>query len=180
MIRRYERLFQKVKSEVHNLLLIKEQSGHKTIESTVNQDKFKELRISFARTKQVFEQVKVGGKDLEVVTSAQLLGVTISSVLSWNELINDVIKKASKRLYFLVLFKRAKVTCADLRLFYTTCIRSVLDYAVPVFYYSLPKYLTHELERIQKRALVIMCPGLNYNEAITRMDLVSLNEHHRN
>ena len=25
-----------------------------------------------------------------------------------------------------------------------------------------------------------MCPGLNYNEAITRMDLVSLNEHHRN
>ena len=67
MIRRYERFFQKVKSEVHNLLLVKELSGQKTIESTVNQDKFKELRISFARTKQVFEQVKVGGKDLEVV-----------------------------------------------------------------------------------------------------------------
>ena len=44
----------------------------------------------------------------------------------------------------------------------------------------LPKYLTHELERIQNRALAIMCPGLNYNEAITRMDLLSLNEHHRN
>ena len=150
-----------MKFEVHNLLLIRELSGHKTIESTVNHDKFKELRISFARAKQVFEQFKVGGKDLEVVTSAQLLGVTISSVLSWNELINEVIKKASKRLYVLVLFKRAKVPCEDLRLFYTTCIRSVLDYAVPVFYYSLPKYLTHELERIQKRALAIMCPCLN-------------------
>ena len=136
MIRQNERLFQKVKSEVHNLLLVKELSGQKTIESTVNEDKFKVLRISFARTKQVFEQVKVGGKDLEVVTRAQLSGVTISSVLSWNELINDVIKKASKRLYFLVLFKRAKVPCADLRLFYTTCIKSVLDYAVPVFCYS--------------------------------------------
>ena len=58
-------------------------------------------------------------------------------------------------------------------------MRSILDYAVPV-YYSLPKYLTHELERIQKRALVIMCPGLYYNEALTHMDIVLLNEHHRN
>ena len=55
-----------------------------------------------------------------------------------------------------------------------------LDYAVPVFYHSLPKYLTHELERIQKRVLAIMCPDLNYNEALTRMDLVSINEHHSN
>ena len=66
--------------------------------------------------------------------------------------------------------KRAKVPCEDLRLLYTTCIRSVLDYAVSVFYYSLPKYLTHELERIQKRALGITCHGLHNNEALTRMD----------
>ena len=51
-------------------------------------------------------------------------------------------------------------------------------YAVPVFYYSLPKYLTHELEFIQKRTLAIMCPGLNYNEALTRLDLVSFNAEH--
>ena len=36
------------------------------------------------------------------------------------------------------------------------------------------------MERIQKRALAIMCPDLNYNEALTRMDLVSINEHHSN
>ena len=134
----------------------------------------------FRCLKNAHEPVKVGGKDLEVVTSAKLLGVTISSDSSWNEHINKVIKKASKRLHFLVLLKRAKVPCEDLRLFYTTCIRSVLDYAVPVFHYSPPKYLTHELERIQKRALAIMCPGLNYKEALARTDLVSLNEHHRN
>ena len=88
--------------------------------------------------KQVFEPVKVDGKELEVVTRAKLLGITLSSDLSWNDHINEVIKKASKRLYFLVQLKRAKVPRKDLGLFYFTCIRSVLDYAVPVFYYSLP------------------------------------------
>ena len=80
----------------------------------------------------------------------------------------------------MVLLKIAKVPCEDLRLFYTTCTRSVLDYAVPMFHYLLPKYLTHEVERKQKRALAITCAGLDNNEALTCMDLVSLNEHHRN
>ena len=45
----------------------------------------------------------VGGKELEVVGSAKLLGVTIrSSSPSWNTHINEATKKASKRLYFLV------------------------------------------------------------------------------
>ena len=39
--------------------------------------------------------------------------------------------------------------------------------------------MTHELERIQKRALAIICLSSNYDEALTRLDLVSLHEHHR-
>ena len=54
----------------------------------------------------------------------------------------------------------------DLVLFYTSCIRSILTYAVPVFHYALPLYLQHELERVQKRALSIICDGLNYKEAL--------------
>ena len=49
--------------------------------------------------------IVVDGKELERVTSAKLLGLTISSNLTWNEHISDVIKKASKRLYFLVQLK---------------------------------------------------------------------------
>ena len=46
--------------------------------------------------------------------------------LSGNEHINETVKKASKRLYFLVQLKRAKLPCRDLVLFYATCIRSIL------------------------------------------------------
>ena len=54
------------------------------------------------------------------------MDVIITSDLSWNEHINETVKKASKRLYFLVQLKRAKLPCRDLVLFYATCIRSIL------------------------------------------------------
>ena len=119
-------------------------------------------------------------KELELVDNARLLGVTVTSDLLWNTHVNDVIKKAAKRIYFLVRLKRAKVSCNGLELFYITCVRSVLDYAIPVFYYSLPKYLVNELERVQKRDLKIMSPTLSYDEALTHMEIAALSVHHDN
>ena len=82
------------------------------------------------------------------------MGVTITSDLSWNEHINETVKKASKRLYFLVQLERAKLPCRDLVLFYATCIRSILVYAAPVLFYALPKYLQCELERVYKKGII--------------------------
>ena len=81
--------------------------------------------------------------------------------------INENIKKASMRLHFLVQLNRAKVARTDLGLFYSGCIRSIMDCVVPVFYYSLLKYLMQELERVQiaKRAISIICLGHSYHEA---------------
>ena len=74
----------------------------------LNCDKCKEPRISFVKDKPQFAPIVVNGYELEMVTSAKLLGLTISSNLTWNEHleISNVIKKASKRLmYFLVPLK---------------------------------------------------------------------------
>ena len=71
-----------------------------------------------------------------------------------------IVKKASKRLYFRRQLKRAQVEKADLLRFYTSCVRSVCDYAIPVFHASLPQYLIDDLERVQKRALSIKCSHL--------------------
>jgi len=43
-----------------------------------------------------------------------------------------------------------------------------MDYAVPAFPFSLPKYLMQELERVQKRAMSITCPGVSYHEALAK------------
>ena len=79
--------------------------------------------------------------------------------MTWNSHISEVIKKASKRLYILVQLKRARVPLQDLVLFYTSCVRSVTGYAIPVFYNPLPQYLTNELLRIEKRSISIIPAG---------------------
>ena len=170
------------KGEVSSAQIIADKVAEWSLANRVQlkNEKCTELRISFARNKATFESIRVHGKELELVDSAKLLGITITSDLSWNTHVNDVIKKAAKRLYFLVQLKRAKVPCNDLGLFYITCVRSVLDYAIPVYYYSLPKYLVNELERVQKRALKIMCPSLSYDEALTHMEIAPLSVHHSN
>ena len=58
--------------------------------------------------------------------------------------------------------------------FYITCVRSVIDYAAPVFHHALPAYLSQELERVQKRAMRIICPGIEYQQALALMSLRAL------
>ena len=52
-----------------------------------------------------------------------------------------------------------------------------MDYAVPVFHYSLPKYLMRELEHVQKRAMSIISPGHSYHEALDIMNFKELAIH---
>lgn len=143
----------------------------------LNSDKCKEIRISFSKQKLNFQPVVVDGKPLKVEEQAKLLGITFNSKLTWNPHIEDTVKKASKRLFFLIQLKRSKVSTTDLVLFYMTCIRSVIDYAVPVFHHALPKYLMEELERIQKRAMAIIYPQFNYNDALSKANISTVKEH---
>ncbi len=139
----------------------------------LNDERCKELRICFAKSQGDFQPIYVNGKELEIVKSAKLLGVTVTSDLSRNVHIN-IIKKAAKRLYFLVQLKRANLPRKDLVLFYITCIRSILTYAIPVFFYALPKYLQNELERLQRRAFSIINPGLTYHEALSESNIPTI------
>jgi hypothetical protein len=86
--------------------------------------------IDFKKVKHQFDTITVNCKELELVSSAKVLGVTISNSLQWVDHINNVIKKANKRLYFLVLLKRADVPARDIINFYNTCIRPVLEYSL--------------------------------------------------
>ena len=144
----------------------------------LNPEKCKELRISFARTPQLFDAITIDGKELEIVKSAKLLGVTLSDNLSWNAHVNELVKKSSKKLYFMVQLKRAQVPPLDLALFYKACIRSAVDYAVPVFYNALPQYLKNELVRIEKRALSIILPRTSYDSACASLGITPLPVHH--
>ena len=65
--------------------------------------------------------------------------------------------KASSRLYYMKLLKRSGVCIDDMLHFFTTVIRSLLEYACPVWHNSLTKEQSDRIESIQKRALKIIC-----------------------
>ena len=81
--------------------------------------------------------------------------------------------KANKRLYALRTLKKAGVQPSDLVGIYHALIRSVLEYAAPVWS-GLPVYLSEVLEAVQRRAMRIIYPYADYNTALCSAELGSI------
>ena len=124
--------------------------------------KCKEVMTCFKRLSPSHAPLQVHGLNFERVFSATILGMTVRNDFKWNDHIEFNTTKASKRLYLLKQLKRAGIIHKDLILFYCNVIRTTLEYSCQLFHYSLPKYLSDEIERIQKRAMRIVFPDLKY------------------
>ena len=134
----------------------------------LNESKCKELRISFTKLENPLELSTINNTNTEVVLSAKLLGarVMISNDLKWNAHVEMMCKKVAVRPYFLRQLKRAKVLTNNFLSFYTTCIRTVAEYAYPVFHTAPLQYLSDQLERLQKRVLrIISANDLSYRQS---------------
>ena len=99
--------------------------------------------------------------------SAKHLGMNISSDLKWNIHITEIMKKCAPRFY---------LATSELLTFYLCCIRPVAEYGCQLFHNALPKYLSADLERIQKRKLKIIHPELTCREALAVCNLPTLRE----
>ena len=100
----------------------------------------------------------------------KLLGLTIDNKLKCGNLVQTTWSKRSTResTSLIKQLKRANVPCSDLVNFYTSCVRSVTDYAFPLFCRAQPQYLQDDLIRLEKRAMANIMPGGNYFDALIR------------
>ena len=124
----------------------------------LNLIKCKELRIRFLRHKPNFFQLYIDGGPIQIVESVKVLGVTLQNDLKWASHVDNIIKKAAKRLYILRVLKRNGLDVDGLKTIFKTLIRSVLQYSCPVWHFSLPAYLSDRIEKIQRRAFRIINP----------------------
>ena len=143
----------------------------------LNPDNCKELQISFSRSPVELDAVVIDRKEVDVVSTAKLLGLITNADLNWNAHVENVAWKAIKRLHFLVQLKRTKLSPTDLILYYNTCVRSVVDYAVQVLYNALPQYPINALFRIEKRAISIILPSTSYNYACEILGITPMVDH---
>lgn len=71
----------------------------------------------------------ISGHEISRVSTFKLLGVQISSDLSWHAHIKYMISKVRPRIHYLCVVKNAGLPCDVLTKVYLTFIRPVLEYA---------------------------------------------------
>ena len=142
----------------------------------INPNKTKDKWICFSNAIPTPAPLILDGAVIERVNSHKLLGVWHQNNLKWNSHVEATVKKANKRLFCLRECRRASlpyevgITC------YRTKIRSILEYAAPIWG-GLPQYLIEEIEQVQNRCLKIL--GLPQNELQTlkeRRDNITIEE----
>ena len=84
--------------------------------------------------------LKANGNAFEIVKSAKILGVTVRNDLKWNDHVDNITAKASRRIYLPKQLKRAGIDRKSLIQFFCACIRSILENACQAFHSSLPAY----------------------------------------
>lgn len=140
----------------------------------LNAMKTKEFIVTFTKSQPSLQPLLINNQPLELVHTIKLLGVHLSNNLKWDIHIEHVCSKASKRLYALRILRRSGVPSNDLRSVYCSFIRPVLEYACPVWHSSLTSKLDDEVEKIQRRAVRIICPRLSYADGLVELKLPTL------
>jgi hypothetical protein len=142
----------------------------------INASKTKEMLVCFNHTHPMLEPITVNGVQLERVDSVTLLGLRISEDLSWGTHVNYIIKKAQSCMFTLNLLRRSRVSGKDIIMIFTTKIRPILEYAAAVWHPGLTCEQTEALENIQKRAMKLAFPNLEYKVALETCKVPSLEE----
>ena len=94
---------------------------------------------------------------LPTVEATKVLGILFTKQLTWDAHCKAVCKKANQRFHYLRRLKSV-TTSNELHLIYTACIRSLLEYACPVFV-GLNKKLEDAFRSVDKRAHKIIYGG---------------------
>ena len=113
---------------------------------------------------------------LEVIYELKLVGLVISSDLSWNAHVEYTTGRVNKILWQLTRFKRLGAPREKLITLYILKVRSVLMFGAVSFHSSLTQELSRKLELQQKKALAIILGDQykSYNNALSVTQLPRL------
>jgi uncharacterized spore protein YtfJ len=112
----------------------------------LNITKSEEMIIDLYRNKTVIPPIEINGQKLERVSAYKLLGLWVDDDLKWKSNVEHLVKKAAKRLFFLKVLKSYNAALQDLKTFYISVIRSILEYCAQVWHSNLTMDQSCDLE----------------------------------
>ena len=148
-------------------------------EMKVNSTKSKVILFNSSRKYDFFPNLELEeGDSLEVVEELKLLGVILTSNLSWQAQADYMCQRAYSRIWMLRRLKPLGASQEELVEVYITQIRCLLEFSVAVWNSGLTKVQVSQIERVQKCALaVILDKEYNhYNRALQIVGLKTLCE----
>ena len=142
----------------------------------INTMKTKEIIKRFYRDPVFLPYINIDVAAIERVSQVKVLGVTLSSDLSWNAHVDGIVSKATKRVFLIYQLKRASIGQCDLVRIYISVVRPVVEYACPAWHTNLPKYVSDNIELIKKRCMKTISPGCSYDDILEMANLPTLHD----
>ena len=119
--------------------------------SRINSKKTKVIPFNLSKKNDFLPQLNFpNSPPLEVIYETKLLGVTLSSNLSWTPHVNDITQRGTGKLWVLIRFKSLGGSTDQLLKIYQARVRSTLEFAAPVFHSGLTKEQSRQIEMVQK------------------------------
>ena len=117
------------------------------------------------------------GGEIGSVRSFKLLGLTLDRKMSMKGHVKKVVRKCSRRIWVLRNLRRNGISEEKCLMVYKAQVRSVIDYAGPVYWPLLCETDCNELERIQSSALkTIYGFDFSYNEVLEKANVRRISE----
>ena len=144
----------------------------------LNIPKTKLMMFNPCKSKDFMPEFKISQTRIELVEQTKLLGVIISSDLSWTANTEYITKRCNKKTWMLRRLKNLGASQNDSLDVYIKQVRSLAEFAVPAWNSSLTGDDIVNLERIQKTALHIILGQeyKSYNSALKTTGLEKLSE----
>jgi hypothetical protein len=144
----------------------------------LNSKKTKCLPFINSQTKDFLPQLKLGEDEgyLEVIYQLKLVGLVVTSDLTWHEHIKYTVGRVNKVLWQLTRFKKYGAPRDKLVIFYVLKIRSILMFGAVCFNSSLSSELSQKLELQQKRSFAVILGSdyKSYSHACASLNLPRL------
>ena len=139
----------------------------------LNLDKTKLILFNPCKTKDFSPEMVIEDTRIDLVEQSKLLGVVITSNLSWSANTNHLVERCYRKMWVMRRLKKLGANESDLMDVYTKQVRSVAEYAVPVWNAALTVEEVTKIERIQKTACNIIL-GEKYNSYTSALNILGL------
>jgi hypothetical protein len=122
------------------------------------------------------DNITLDGVALKPAPQTKFLGVILDPKLNFTNHIDSLKTRSNFKIFIMLQLKRMGLNIKGLTNFYCACIRSILIYGAPAWFYLLSQQDRQKLESIQRSATRLILPNHSYEERLQQLTLPTVTD----